>query len=144
MIQVRNRARAAARPRRRPAPRAVTGDLGDVGAVDAAGVGRLLPRRRRRPRRRRVERAGDRPGPDLRRQRDGGAARSDSDHDGRVRRRSTPAPQQFATQGTVRFRASGTYQGRPAVVLGIDTDRRTIVFVVAADDCTQVLYSASR
>jgi hypothetical protein len=50
----------------------------------------------------------------------------------------------YASEGTVRFRASGAYQGTPAVVLGIDTDRRTIVFVVAADNCAQVLYSLSR
>lgn len=50
----------------------------------------------------------------------------------------------FASEGTVRFRASGDFQGRPAVIVGVDTATRTIVFVVAADDCTRVLYSASR
>ena len=50
----------------------------------------------------------------------------------------------FASEGTVRFRASGDFQGQPAVIIGVDTDTRTIVFVVAADDCTRVLYSASR
>ena len=51
---------------------------------------------------------------------------------------------QYASEGSIRFRGSGSYQGRPAVVLGIDTGPRTIVFVVAADDCARVLYSASR
>ncbi len=50
----------------------------------------------------------------------------------------------YADEGAIRFRGSGTYEGRPAVVLGIDTAGRTIVFVVAAADCRQVLYSASR
>ncbi len=50
----------------------------------------------------------------------------------------------FASEGTVRFRASGEFQGRPAVIVGVDTASRTIVFVVAADDCARVLYSASR
>jgi hypothetical protein len=50
----------------------------------------------------------------------------------------------YAAQGTVRFQASGDFQGRNAVILGIDTETRTIVFVVAADDCSTVLYSASR
>jgi len=51
---------------------------------------------------------------------------------------------QYGAQGTIRFQASGTFQGRSAVILGVDTDRRTIVFVVASDNCNEVLYSASR
>jgi hypothetical protein len=50
----------------------------------------------------------------------------------------------YRADGTVRFQASGLFEGQPAVILGIDTDTRTIVFVVAADDCGRVLYSASR
>lgn len=112
---------------------AVTGDLGDIGAIDAAGIGRLL--------------RGDAPAK---------AAPSDSrefaTQDGAAAgTAAAPAPgavdacaSQYSTAGTVRFRASGAYQGTPAVVLGIDTDRRTIVFVVAADNCARVLYSLSR
>ena len=40
-------------------------------------------------------------------------------------------------------RPPGPTQGRPAVIVGIATGDRTIVFVVAADDCASVLYSAS-
>ena len=51
---------------------------------------------------------------------------------------------EYAKVGTVRFSATGDYQGRPAVVLGIETGGRTIVFVVAATDCSEVLVSVSR
>ena len=51
---------------------------------------------------------------------------------------------EYAKVGTVRFSATGEYQGRPAVVLGIETGGRTIVFVVAATDCSEVLVSVSR
>ncbi|MGZ4796645.1 MAG: hypothetical protein ACXV8T_12195 [Acidimicrobiia bacterium] len=51
---------------------------------------------------------------------------------------------QYASEGTVRFQASGTYRGQAAIVLGIDDRNRTIVFVVAAGQCSDVLYSASR
>ena len=51
---------------------------------------------------------------------------------------------EYAKVGTVRFSGTGDYQGRPAVVLGIETGGRTIVFVVAATDCSQVLVSVSR
>lgn len=52
--------------------------------------------------------------------------------------------QQYAAQGTVRFTASGVYQGRPAAVLGVVVGKSTIVFVVAATDCDTVLFSVSR
>lgn len=42
------------------------------------------------------------------------------------------------------FRATGSYQGTPAVLVGVRDRGRTIVFVVAADDCTRVLTSVSR
>ena len=51
---------------------------------------------------------------------------------------------QYATAGPVRFSATGSYMGRAAVVLGIANGERTIVFVVAADDCPTVLFSVSR
>jgi hypothetical protein len=126
---------------------AVAGDLGDVGTISAAGVGRLLrgqapaktaPGLPSAPRDRTFTESG------------GNASKSAA---GRAST-TTVEPvagttvdacaNQYATDGAIRFRASGAYQGRPAVVLGIDTDRRTIVFVVAADNCAQVLYSASR
>jgi hypothetical protein len=47
-------------------------------------------------------------------------------------------------KGQIKFSGSGAYQGRPAVILGISKGARTIVFVVAADDCAQVLFSVSR
>lgn len=110
------------------------GDLGDVGSLDQSQVDRLV---------------------------DGGGttgAGSDSAATGSApaaegfteNATSVPAARVaecaagFASEGTVRFRASGDFQGRPAVIVGVDTETRTIVFVVAADDCTQVLYSASR
>ena len=51
---------------------------------------------------------------------------------------------QYAVQGTVRFTASGVYQGQPAAVLGVVVGSSTIVFVVAAADCDTVLFSVSR
>ncbi len=51
---------------------------------------------------------------------------------------------QYAAQGTVRFTASGVYQGQPAAVLGVVVGNSTIVFVVAAADCDTVLFSVSR
>jgi hypothetical protein len=120
------------------APAAVSGELGDLGAIDATEVGRLLRGEARAPAPRAVPSTGF-------------ALKSDA-ASGAESMRVTPASPaevadcatQYGSQGTVRFRGSGTYGSRPAVVLGIDTDQRTIVFVVAADDCTQVLYSASR
>ncbi|MBM3673364.1 MAG: hypothetical protein FJW88_00165 [Actinobacteria bacterium] len=41
------------------------------------------------------------------------------------------------------FRATGAYQGTPAVLVGMRVGGRTIVFVVAAEDC-RVLTSVSR
>ena len=51
---------------------------------------------------------------------------------------------EYSKVGNVRFSGTGEYQGRPAVVLGIETGGRTIVFVVAATDCSEVLVSVSR
>ena len=51
---------------------------------------------------------------------------------------------EYAKIGTVRFSGTGDYQGRPAVVLGLETGGRTIVFVVGATDCSEVLVSVSR
>ena len=50
----------------------------------------------------------------------------------------------YAGEGKIRFSGSGAYQGRPAVVIGLANGTRTIVFVLAADNCTDVLYSVSR
>lgn len=112
---------------------APTGDLGDVGAVDQKRIDGLIG-------------GGS----------SGAAASNDASTaaegaDGFTENpESVPAARvsecaaAFASEGTVRFRASGDFQGQPAVIIGVDTDSRTIVFVVAADDCTRVLYSASR
>ena len=51
---------------------------------------------------------------------------------------------EYAKVGNVRFSGTGDYQFRPAVVLGVETGGRTIVFVVAATDCSEVLVSVSR
>lgn len=51
---------------------------------------------------------------------------------------------QLTGGGTEVFRATGTYEGAPAVVLGLEQGARTIVLVVAADDCLAVLTSVSR
>lgn len=114
---------------------APTGDLGNVGTLDQKRVDQL------------VQGGGAAP-------KTGGAAAPSSGVPGaegftpdpeRVpAARVTECAGRFASEGTVRFRASGEFQGRPAVVVGVDTATRTIVFVVAADDCARVLYSASR
>ncbi len=123
---------------------AATGDLGNVGAINAAGIGRLL--RGQAP----AKAAASAP---QARESSGGTSNAAGVPGGDLASGAVPpvaavtleaCAKQYATEGTIRFRASGAYQGKPAVVLGIDTDRRTIVFVVAADDCSQVLYSASR
>ncbi len=51
---------------------------------------------------------------------------------------------EYAKVGTVRFSGTGVYQGRAAVVLGVESGGRTIVFVVANTDCSEVLVAASR
>jgi hypothetical protein len=124
------------------ATRAVTGDLGDLGVVDAAEVSRLL--------------RGDRPAASDGAQfstaaPEGNGAKADTSARSSSPTAAPVAPSAveacagaYGTAGSIRFRATGSYGGRGAVVLGIDTGGRTIVFIVAADDCTQVLYSASR
>jgi hypothetical protein len=118
----------------------VSGDLGDLGVVDASTVAGLLRGAVPAP-------SATRSAPEASRDQafasnttgaglDAGTAVSPQTVDACAR--------QLAPQGTIRFRASGTYGGRPAVILGLDTDRRTIVFVVVAGDCTQVLYSVGR
>ena len=52
--------------------------------------------------------------------------------------------QVYKSQGKIRFTGSGAYQDHPAVVIGLANGARTIVFVLAADNCTDVLYSVSR
>ncbi len=54
--------------------------------------------------------------------------------------------EQYGSQGTIRFQGGAILNGRPAVLLGIASasGERTIVLVVAADNCSDVLYSASR
>jgi hypothetical protein len=115
---------------------AVTGDVGDLGVVDPRVVAKLLH--------------GERPSTTT----SGGSFAQEAPAQSITRDQAgTPAvsPQavdacatRYATDGTIRFRGSGSFGGRPAVVLGIDAGKRTIVFVVAAADCAQVLYSASR
>lgn len=112
---------------------AARGDLGDLGSVDQRKVESLL-------------------GPQA-----GSVAPENAGADNSVTapgftpdaKAATPAQvqecaDQYASVGDVRFRASGAFSGRPAVILGIDRSDRTIVFVVAAGACTEVLYSASR
>jgi hypothetical protein len=119
--------------------RPVAGDLGDLGAVSAAQVSGLL--------------SGTRPPAASAPQRDSSlsAAKPSAASDrgqvppaGASTAQVDACVQAYSADGEVRFRGSGVFQGRPAVVLGVDTSTRTIAFVVAAGDCTQVLYSASR
>jgi hypothetical protein len=42
------------------------------------------------------------------------------------------------------FTGTATFRGVPALVLGVTKGGRTIVFVVATSDCTDVLASISR
>lgn len=51
---------------------------------------------------------------------------------------------QLAGGRTIVFTGTGTYQGAPVTIVGISTGGRTIVFVVADADCTNVLASISR
>ncbi len=51
---------------------------------------------------------------------------------------------QFAAGGKEVFRATGSYEGQAAVLIGIERSGRTIVLVVAATDCQTVLTSISR
>lgn len=51
---------------------------------------------------------------------------------------------QYAPNGTARFSGTGAYQGQPAVVVAVGAGERTIVFVLAAGDCNNVLLSVSR
>ena len=50
----------------------------------------------------------------------------------------------YREKGAIRFTATGVYEGRPAIILGLANDQRTLVFVVAADDCNNVLVAISR
>ena len=111
---------------------AVRGDLGDVGTIDAGQVAGFL--------RGRVARGAAETAPNA----DRAASSADGSFAAASPRAVDGCVNQYASEGSIRFRGSGSYQGRPAVVLGIDAGPRTIVFVVAADDCARVLYSASR
>ena len=51
---------------------------------------------------------------------------------------------QLAGTRPVRFFATGTYQGQPVTIVGVDSGERTIAFVVPRGDCTNVLTSVSR
>ncbi len=51
---------------------------------------------------------------------------------------------EYAEVGEVRFSGTGEYEGRTAIVLGVETGGQNVVFVVAANDCANVLYSVSR
>jgi hypothetical protein len=51
---------------------------------------------------------------------------------------------QFAGSRAVRFVGTGTYEGQPVVVVGLDRGDRTIAVVVPAGDCASVLTSVSR
>jgi hypothetical protein len=116
---------------------AVTGDVGDLGAIDAAEISRLLQ--------------GDAGGTTVPNTPGTASDRAFANDSGSGAEAVVVGPEavdacarQYTAEGRIRFQGRGTYQGRPAVVLGIDTAGRTIVFVVAPDNCTQVLYSASR
>jgi hypothetical protein len=51
---------------------------------------------------------------------------------------------QLAGARPVRFFATGTYQGQPVAIVGIESGGRTIAFVVPSNDCTNVLTAISR
>jgi hypothetical protein len=79
----------------------------------------------------------------------GGTERSAADAQQDLASRSAaPLPQDCAAElagsRPVRFFATGTYQGQPVTIVGIDSGGRTIAFVVAAGNCTNVLTSISR
>ena len=121
----------------------ITGDLGDLGDIDGSTVGRLL--RGEAP----AKSANRSAAPETSRDRafdstQNGLAAGSAPQAAIAPQAVDVCVQQYSKEGTIRFRASGTYTGRPAVMLGLDIEHRTIVFVVAADNCTQVLYSASR
>lgn len=51
---------------------------------------------------------------------------------------------QAAASRPIRFFATGTYQGQPVTIAGVDFKGRTIAYVVPSNDCTRVLTSISR
>ncbi len=114
------------------------GDLGNLGALDQSKVDRLI----------RGLDAGDKTqtslAPDVR-----PSSALDSADNRDATGPATTAKQvascrsHYEASGTVRFTAAGSFGGTPAVIVGIANGDRTIVFVVAASDCTTVLYSAS-
>jgi hypothetical protein len=51
---------------------------------------------------------------------------------------------QVAGDRSITFTGTGEYRGRPVTIVGLTTGARTIVFVVASADCTDVVASISR
>ena len=123
-----------------------SGDIGDIGRIDQRKLDALIggsPSKTAAP---------SVPQPEARQSSTLQSAAADSavpgfDPSGAL----TATPEQVATcrkvyagQGKIRFTGSGAYQDRPAVVIGLANGPRTIVFVLAANNCTDVLYSVSR
>ena len=114
-----------------------SGDLGDLGALDQAGVNDLIGGPGGRTP------APSTPGADTRSSAASGSAPFGTSGPVATGEQVTACRDHYEESGTVRFTAAGSFGGTPAVVVGIANGDRTIVFVVAASDCTAVLYSAS-
>jgi hypothetical protein len=130
-----------------------SGKLGDIGAIDQAKLDRLIggPPSAPTPA---ADRSTAAASGDTTRQRQSAARSGVPDSavagfDAQSGAKATAeqlrtCENEYATNGPLRFSATGAYSGRAAVVLGIANGERTIVFVVAADDCPTVLFSVSR
>lgn len=146
-----NRAKSASKNSATGAAR--SGNLGDLGALDQRKLDRLLrgPRSQAAP----PEAGRDRTtapaaAGDSSRQsssQTSGQPVEGFDSGGTVR--ATPEQvaacvAQYAPNGTARFTGTGAYKGQAAVVVAVGARDRTIVFVLAAADCNNVLLSVSR
>ncbi len=114
-----------------------SGDLGDLGVLDQSTVNDLIGGP-----------AGSTPVPSapgstLRSEAVQGSDASGASGPAATADQVTACRNHYRASGTVRFTAAGSFGGTPAVIVGIANGDRTIVFVVAASDCTTVLYSAS-
>ena len=133
-----------------------SGKLGDIGAIDESKLDKLIGGQPASPAAAAGRSTASTPtsgvGPSEQALSSAGTAVPDSavaGFDARSGARATAeqlekCEKEYATNGPLRFSATGAYLGRAAVVLGIANGERTIVFVLAADDCPTVLFSVSR
>ena len=110
-----------------------TGDLGDLGVVDDQDIEELAGAPA-------AESSGAKRGKDPAPEPGSGALAADA---AVPRAQVQTCQDRYRAAGELRFTGSARYQDRPVVVVGVAVGERTVVLVVAADNCTDVLYSAS-